>query len=61
MDDDTLERGDEPARYPPLGSPEWRERMQRATRELSLAQVEIMEHCAKINLAVTKIFRDEPF
>lgn len=51
-------RGDETPCYPPLGSLEWERRMRKASAELREAQAEINGHCAKINDAVTQIFRE---
>lgn len=51
-------RGDEVPYYPSLLTPEWMRRMRAASLELRRAEAEIHEHCAKINAAVTQIFRE---
>lgn len=58
MQDDGQERGDETPYWPPLGSPEWERRLRQASLDLRRAEREIYEHCSKINLAVTKLFRE---
>ena len=59
--DEGMERGDETPRWPPVGSPEWRERMRAATEELRETQQQINEHCRKIHEGVAKLFGREPF
>lgn len=49
--------GNEVPYYPPIGSIEWERRLRKASADLMQAQMEIHEHCAAINEAVTKIFR----
>ena len=57
-EDEGMERGDEVPHYPPIGSLEWERRLRKASADLMRAQVEIHEHCASINEAVRKIFRE---
>lgn len=50
--------GDETPYWPPIGSPDWYRRQTMASAQLRQAEREIYAHCAEINVAVTKLFRE---